>query len=94
MPVIQYREDNLRIDSVVWYRWKGESTKRYMEKFIKFCDGFGYGGHKELRCQKMILEFLAKAIPCTVVSSTKIRKIRKVLILGCFCRFCYFGCLI
>lgn len=81
---------------VWWYGWKGESTERHVEKtkFIKFCDGFGYGGHREWRCQETILEFLAKATPCTLVPLTKIRKIRKVLRLGCFCHFCHFSCLI
>lgn len=38
----------------------------------------------------MILEFLAKATPWTLVPFTRMRKIRKVLRLGYFCCCCHF----
>ena len=45
-----------------------------------------------MKVSKTILESLVKAIPCTVVPFTKIRKIRKVFRLGCSCFSCHFSC--
>lgn len=81
-----------------WWGWKVESIKIYLEvwvedKSIRLCDGSRYGMQREsLEVSKMILGFLAKATPRTLMPFTSIRKI-KVLRLGLFCCCCHF-CLV